>query len=140
MVARSGRALRICFANTAGSLVGLLIYLIPGVESPYLLVPLILVTFFAGVLASGKIAGTENPDPHIVVIDEIVGMWIAVLMLPKTTWVIVAAFLLFRLFDIVKPFPARQSEKLPGGWGIMVDDVVAGIYANIVVQGVLLFI
>ena len=67
-------------------------------------------------------------------------MWIALFLLPQTVWVIVSAFLLFRILDIIKPFPARQSEKLPGGWGIMIDDVLAGIYTNVLIQVVLFFL
>ena len=139
-------------SGTFGTLVGLLLYLIPGVEQPALLVPLILVTFVAGVAASAHVArsvghrltrsaeiakqkfqpgGHETADPSIIVIDEIVGMWIALLFLPKTIPVMIIAFFAFRFFDIVKPQPARSLEQIPNGWGIMLDDVVAGVYANL---------
>ena len=85
----------------------------------------------AGVVAreSGK------TDPQIVVIDEVIGEWItlagaAALALDWKEWL--AAFLLFRLFDIWKPFPIRRLESLPGGWGIVADDVMAGIYGALV--------
>jgi len=143
-------------SGTFGTLVGLLVYLIPGVEHPALLASLILVMLFAGVAASARVAssvghrltrsaeiakqkfqpgGHETADPSIIVIDEIVGMWIALLFLPKTVPVIVIAFLAFRFFDIVKPQPARSLEQIPNGWGIMLDDVVAGVYANIATWG-----
>ncbi len=77
-------------------------------------------------------------DPSIVVIDEVVGMWISLLFLPKTLLVATLAFLLFRAHDIVKIPPARQLEAVPNGFGIMLDDVVAGIYANISLRMVLL--
>jgi len=73
-------------------------------------------------------------DPHAVVIDEVVGQLIAAAFLPHHWFYPVAAFFLFRLFDIWKPFPAYASQQLPGGWGIMVDDVIAGLYANIALQ------
>lgn len=70
-------------------------------------------------------------DPSCVVIDELWGMWIALLFLPAgEVWWIIPAFVLFRFFDIAKPWPVRASERwLPGGWGIMIDDGLAGLYA-----------
>jgi phosphatidylglycerophosphatase A len=76
--------------------------------------------------------GVEDPGP--VVIDEVVGMLVSLLFLPGTWPVILAAFLAFRIFDIVKPWPAGRLEHVPGGWGVMADDVMAGIYANLAVQ------
>ena len=70
-------------------------------------------------------------DPSIVVIDEIVGMWITLLFLPKSFMISLIAFILFRAHDIVKIPPARQLESLRNGFGIMLDDVVAGAYANL---------
>lgn len=70
--------------------------------------------------------GGDNHDPSFVVIDEVVGMWIACVALPHRPALFVAAFFLFRLFDIGKWFPMKQLERLPGGWGIMADDVAAG--------------
>jgi phosphatidylglycerophosphatase A len=72
-------------------------------------------------------------DPGAIVIDEVAGMTLAVLLLPLTPPVLALAFLLFRLFDIVKPTPARQAQALPGGVGVMVDDLVAGLYALVIV-------
>ncbi|NLW81843.1 MAG: phosphatidylglycerophosphatase A [Desulfovibrionales bacterium] len=70
-------------------------------------------------------------DPSCVVVDELWGQWITLLPLPAdAAWWIIPAFLLFRLFDIAKPWPVRASERwLPGGWGIMIDDGFAGLYA-----------
>ncbi|MGO8788170.1 MAG: phosphatidylglycerophosphatase A [Terriglobia bacterium] len=68
-------------------------------------------------------------DPGQVVVDEVVGQMLTFLLLPHATWKwLVGGFLLFRVFDIVKPFPARQAERIPRGWGIMLDDVFAGLY------------
>src|SRR5919201_4834501 len=75
-------------------------------------------------------------DPGAIVIDEVAGMTLSVLTLPLTPLVLVLAFVLFRVFDIVKPPPARQAQALPGGFGVMVDDLVAGLYALIVVATV----
>jgi phosphatidylglycerophosphatase A len=68
-------------------------------------------------------------DPSQVVIDEVAGMMLSVLTLPRTPMVLLTAFLLFRFFDIVKPFPARQSQVFSGGIGVMLDDLIAGAYA-----------
>jgi len=76
--------------------------------------------------------GVEDPGP--VVIDEVVGMFVSLLWLPATWPVVLAAFLAFRVFDIVKPWPAGRLEHVPGGWGVMADDVMAGVYANLMVQ------
>jgi phosphatidylglycerophosphatase A len=70
-------------------------------------------------------------DPREVTVDEVVGMLIALYGLPFTPPVVLSTFLLYRLFDVVKPFPARRFEFLPVGFGIMADDIVAGFYANI---------
>jgi phosphatidylglycerophosphatase A len=75
-------------------------------------------------------------DPGRVCVDEFAGYFVAVVFLPKTLVYAGLAFLLFRAFDIWKPFPAGRSQHLPGGWGIMADDLVAGLYANLVLQGV----
>ena len=86
----------------------------------------------------GRLARPVPLNLKLLRIDEIVGMWISLLFLPKTFFVILLAFIFFRLFDILKPPPARQLEPLPNGWGIMLDDVMAGIYANLAVRLVLL--
>ncbi len=142
-------------SGTFGSIVGLLIYAIPGVEQPLWLSLLIVLGFAAGVVSAAHVARAEGhrltktaaatkaifqpeahatPDPSIVVIDEIVGMWISLLLLPKGFVPALIAFFAFRAFDILKPPPARQLERIPDGWGIMLDDVIAGLYANIVTQ------
>lgn len=68
-------------------------------------------------------------DPGFVVIDEVAGQWIALLLAPAGWRYALLALVLFRLFDITKPFPVRQLESLPRGWGIVIDDVAAGLYA-----------
>jgi phosphatidylglycerophosphatase A len=72
-------------------------------------------------------------DPGAIVIDEVAGMTLSVLLLPVTVPVALLAFVLFRLFDIVKPLPARQAQALPGGAGVMVDDLIAGLYALLII-------
>ena len=91
--------------------------------------------FLVGVIASEIVSARNgNDDPSYVVIDEWVGMWIGLAVVPKDWSWMVVAFLLFRLFDVTKIFPARHLEKVKGGWGIMLDDVVAGIYALLVTE------
>jgi phosphatidylglycerophosphatase A len=82
-------------------------------------------------IPAATIAARESGrhDPQFVVIDEVAGQWIALLGSPADFRHGVIAFILFRLFDITKPFPVRHLEKLPGGWGIVFDDVAAGLYA-----------
>jgi phosphatidylglycerophosphatase A len=95
---------------------------------------LVLAICAVAIWAAHQQASDEKKDPQYVVIDELMGQMVALLFIPLDFFTIAAGFVLFRIFDVFKPFPSRQSEKLPGGWGIVMDDVVAGIYANIVLQ------
>lgn len=79
-------------------------------------------------------------DPGFVVIDEVIGQWIALLASPADWRHGLLALVLFRLFDIVKPFPVRRFERLPAGWGIVFDDVAAGLYALVVASLVRIWI
>jgi phosphatidylglycerophosphatase A len=92
------------------------------------------ILFLPGTWAAGATArSVKLEDPGIVVVDEVIGQWIALAGATHFNWKSwVAAFVLFRLFDIWKPAPARQLEALPGGWGINADDVMAGAYAALV--------
>jgi|YelNatPaOPRAMG01_1025707.scaffolds.fasta_scaffold36640_3 phosphatidylglycerophosphatase A len=88
------------------------------------------------VWAAGRVARASGlRDPSVVVIDEVVGQWVALAGAVRLeSWVWPAAFLLFRIFDIVKPVPVRQAERLPGGTGIVADDVLAGLYVALVLR------
>ena len=89
----------------------------------------ILAVVFLGVWASHQYSRKEGKtDPGEVIIDEVAGTWISMYGLPSGFFL--PALFLFRIFDILKPFPVNASEKLPGGWGIMADDIVAGILEN----------
>lgn len=79
-------------------------------------------------------------DPHKVVIDEIAGYFFAMFLLPATTFYIAASFFIFRLFDVWKPYPIRQSQRLRGGLGITIDDVLAGIYTCLLLHIIRLII
>ena len=89
--------------------------------------------FFIGIVSSQKIINDTNEnDPSRIVIDEWVGQWITFTFIPVNLSNFVIGLVLFRFFDIIKPFPVKSAEKLTGGWGIMMDDVVAGIMSFII--------
>ena len=90
--------------------------------------------FLLGVWASGVCESLWGKDAGRIVVDEIVGMLVSLVFLPFTPKVLWAGFFLFRFFDIVKPPPARFIEKLPGGWGVVADDVIAGVYTNVILR------
>jgi phosphatidylglycerophosphatase A len=122
--------------GTIGSLAALALYFWTPVSHPGVLPVAIVVLFFTGVWASTETEKTHGHDAGIINVDEMAGMWISLLFLPawfKGFWLI-GAFLLFRLFDVVKPFPVNEAQNLPRGWGVMVDDVAAGLYANLVLR------
>ncbi len=102
--------------------------------TPYLIV--ILILFIAGFFAAGSAEKImDSPDADPIVIDEIVGMFITLTMAPAHPLAWILGFLLFRLFDITKPFPVSWfDQRIHGGIGIMMDDVIAGIYAFISLQ------
>ena len=88
-----------------------------------------------GALAATDVARDRGiEDPSIVVIDEVAGQLLTFFLIPVTPLFLTAGFVLFRIMDIVKPFPIRKLEHLPGGIGIMADDLLAGIYANVCLQ------
>lgn len=123
--------------GTAGSLVGVLIYyLLPLDPGAWLLIAV--VVSLTGIPVASYIEKDKGTDPGLVVIDEVCGQWIALLFLPRMWVVFILAFILFRFFDIWKPYPISRSQNLKGGLGIMADDILAGILANILIQLVLL--
>lgn len=121
--------------GTVGSALALVIYwIIPGFSGIRLLAVSV-VLFFIGVWAATKVEETDGRDASIINVDEIVGMWISLLFLPADDWYwIVAAFFMFRAFDIFKPFPVGKSQKLSRGWGVMIDDVLAAFYTNLLLR------
>jgi len=121
--------------GTAGSAVGLLLFVPLSLLPPLVQLAVTIAVFVVGVLASTHVARLlARKDPGVVVIDEVVGVWVSLLFLPFTAAVALLAFLLFRLLDMVKPFPARQFEALPDGLGIMADDVMAAVYVNLLLR------
>ncbi len=128
-------------SGTVGSAAALALYwVLPFTDNGTITISFALAGAFLGVPAATWLEQQHGDDPSIVVFDEAVGMWLALVFLPKIWWVALGAFLLFRLFDIVKPQPAKYFDNMRGGAGIMMDDVIAGVYANVVMQIVLLFI
>jgi phosphatidylglycerophosphatase A len=101
-----------------------------------ILIPLLitLALLFVGVYSAGKVESAWGKDSKRIVIDEAAGMCLTLLFVPVRWPYLVAGFLLFRFFDIAKPFYIRRMEKLEGGWGVMMDDVLAGVYANLLLQ------
>jgi phosphatidylglycerophosphatase A len=103
----------------------------PAFQNPiYLLIITILITLL-GVYVSNKVEPDWGEDSSRVVIDEVAGMLIAMLFIPANIYFLLAGFILFRFFDIVKPLYIRKMEALPSGTGVMMDDVLAGVYSNI---------
>jgi phosphatidylglycerophosphatase A len=123
--------------GTFGSLVGLLLWwLLPASVSVQL--PLIAAIFVAGSW-SGSVAEQHfaATDPAPVVIDEVLGMLVTLFLNPVDWIGAILGFLLFRVSDIIKPFPANKLEQLHGGVGVMADDLMAAIYANLALRAIL---
>ena len=119
--------------GTAGSFGGLAVYgLVRLIDNDYLEVSLLMMVVVVGIWASSVTERRFNrTDPGLIVIDEVAGMLMTLLWI-QVTWVgALVAFLAFRVFDIFKPFPARWAERLPEGWGVMTDDLVAAAYAHV---------
>ena len=101
---------------------------------------IITLTTLLGVWATRNLQAEWGEDPSRVVVDEMIGVWINLLFVPLTWQNIFIGFVLFRFFDIAKPLGIRKMEAFENGWGVMLDDVLAGIYGNIVLQGILFFL
>lgn len=101
-------------------------------------VALTIFTTGIGVIAGNVVEEDWGKDSYRVVIDEVAGMFISVLFVPLVWWWLLTGFVLFRFFDIAKPLYIRRMEVFKGGWGVMLDDVLAGVYANIILQVLIL--
>ncbi len=132
-IASLGGVGRLPASGTAASAVTVAaVFLVPAVPVASQVVVIAGVTLLGLWSAQAVVAeDPSDPDPHLVVIDEVAGMLIACVALPQTPAHLGAAFLAFRFWDIVKCFPMKQLERLPGGWGIMADDVAAGLLARL---------
>ena len=95
----------------------------------------IILFFFIGIIVSNIIIDQNGDnDPTHIIIDELVGQWLALWMLPDGSFYIIVVFILFRFFDIIKPWPIRFMEQLPKGLGVMCDDLTAGLITLIIIQ------
>jgi phosphatidylglycerophosphatase A len=129
------------WASLATTLVFFLAY--PASAAPVALAVAILALFPVAVWASGEAERDLGRDAHPIVIDEVLGMLVTlwgVSFAGRVPLALGLGFLLFRAFDIVKPYPIRQSQDLPGGWGVVVDDLLAGIASNLVLRLALRFL
>lgn len=128
--------------GTAGALVAVIIWTVLFYVIPFnilLVVTSLLIVLFtaAGIWSADKLESEWGKDQSKVVVDEMVGVWIALLAVPVgNVWYILFAFLLFRFFDIFKPLGIRKMEQLEGGIGVMADDILAGIYSFLLLMGV----
>ncbi len=110
---------------------------IPALQSTPILLSLVIISLALGIWAGRIMEEEYGDDPSIVTIDELAGQWLALAALPADMLPVLLSFAFFRLFDIAKPGPVDTVQRLPGGWGIMADDVLAGFFANLSVRGVL---
>jgi len=118
--------------GTFGSLAGLPLALALAYLGPMAGAYALFFFILLAVWVSGRSAGTlEREDPAEVVIDEVAGLLLTLFLLPATGFNLCLGFVLFRLFDILKPYPAGRLEKIGGGAGIVLDDLLAGVYGNV---------
>jgi len=122
-------------SGTVGSLVtAVAIWLLP--LTPFRIAVTLVVVVLVGIWAGSRVERVlGRKDPGVIVIDEVAGMLLSMIVLPRSIPVLLTAFLLFRLFDVWKPFPARESQALTGGVGVMIDDLIAGLYTLILIMG-----
>jgi phosphatidylglycerophosphatase A len=126
-------------SGTFGTLWGIPLYFWLSRYSPGVQSGIIVLLILAAVYVAGRAARLwGQKDPSRVVADEIVGYLASVCWIPLTWVSVIGGFLIFRLMDIIKPFPIRKiDQEMPGGWGIVLDDVLAGIYTNIILRMIL---
>ncbi len=121
--------------GTTGTLVAIPIYyVVSSISSPLYELTLVALFFFSSWISNQAEQYWGKKDDRRIVIDEIVGFLVTMLWIPKSLFSIVAGFLLFRFFDILKPFPIRRLEQVKSGFGVVLDDVLAGIYSNILLH------
>lgn len=132
--------------GTAGALVACLIWWLLSVclsASGLCIATLLLIAVFtfAGIWSTNRVSPYWGEDPSRVVVDEMVGVWISLLAVPdKNGWFALGAFALFRFFDILKPLGIRRMESFPGGIGVMMDDILSGVYGFILLIAVQWFL
>jgi phosphatidylglycerophosphatase A len=120
--------------GTAGSVAAVFLFFLIK-NNPLTYLATLLTLLILGFLVSGAAEKImRKTDPPCVVIDEVCGMLIGLLFLPYDIRLVIIAFLIFRILDTLKPYPISSFEKLKGGWGIMSDDIIAGLYTNLILQ------
>lgn len=120
--------------GTLGSLAGLLLYFVVKDKLPIYIFTLVFV-FSLGILFSAEAERIyKRKDAKMIVIDEACGMMLSLFLVPYNFWIMWLGFILFRLFDITKPPPAKQIEKFSGSFGVMFDDIIAALYTNFILQ------
>jgi phosphatidylglycerophosphatase A len=121
--------------GTLGSLIGILLWMlfVPDIHifQIFMLIAIFVISVFFSSVAEYIY---KKKDDQRIVIDEVAGMWFSVAFLPKTLGVLFLGFLLFRIFDIKKPFFIKSLQKLKSGLGITMDDIMAGVFVNIILQ------
>ena len=122
-------------SGTAGSAFAVVFLFISGFYSPVILFTLSFIFFFTGIVVSGRMMQRYGDDPSVVVIDEVVGQWVSLGIISifsplVSVQIAVISFLTFRFFDIFKISPSGYFDRLKSGFGIMMDDVIAGIYSG----------
>lgn len=126
-------------SGTVASAVACLFYFIPGFDNLWVLLAASLIAFFVGIKFSNDVEHVMGQDPSFITLDEFAGQWLALAspvwllgaIAPSGIYWVVICFFVFRIFDIGKVWPASILERRPGGLGVMGDDMVAGLYANI---------
>jgi phosphatidylglycerophosphatase A len=129
------------YASVATTIVYFLVYRVSGHINTSLHVSVLCAVSILGVISAAEVARQKGvEDPGIVVIDEIAGQLLTFAFLPVNWYTLLGGTALFRLFDIFKPYPIRKLERLPNGVGVMADDLLAGVYANLVLQAAVRFL
>jgi len=121
--------------GTMGTLLAIpFYYFVSSIPSPIYELTLVAFFFFSSWISNQAERYWGKKDDRRIVIDEIMGFLVTMLWIPRSPLFIVAGFLLFRFFDILKPFPIRRLEQVRSGFGVVLDDVLAGVYANIILH------
>ncbi len=128
--------------GTAGTLVGIPVYMVfSRFPWPLYLLSVIAFSLFAVYVSQEAERIYNEKDPPRIVIDEIAGFQVTMFLVAPTVWHILLGFIIFRIFDIIKPFPIRLCERsFPGGYGVVGDDIVAGIYGNVILLLLIRFV
>jgi len=122
------------WGTLVGSLIMTVLWQLGWLSSPWILVLLTLIFTLIGYYSITQLSDDWEHDDQRIVIDEVVGVWMTMLFIPITWEAIILSFILFRLYDIFKPLGIRYFDRLHSDWGVMVDDLVAGVYANLTLR------